>query len=178
MMRDTEFKAMQAFMAFVDHVHPYVPARAQAFGVQPGMTVVDYGCGPGRYTTEFARLVGDEGVVYAVDLLDIALEQTGKRLEKMGVCNVNLVKADGYDTGIPDGAADMVFAIDMIHHIDDIPALLREIWRISTPDASLVFSGGHMSRRAVKTKVSVGGGWQLAEEHKHFLRYEKLEVEV
>jgi len=172
MMRNTEFKAMQGFMAFVDHVHPYVAARAESFGVKPGMTVIDYGCGPGRYTVEFAQLVGD-GMVYAVDLLDIALEQTGKRLDKLGLTNVSLVKAAGYDTGIPDGVADMVLAIDMIHHIDDVPALLQEISRISKPDASLVFSGGHMSRRAVKSRVSAGGGWQIVEEQKHFLRYEK-----
>jgi len=173
MMRDGEFKAMQGFMAFVDHVHPYVPARAQSFGIRSGMTVVDYGCGPGRYTAEFARLVGDDGAVYAVDLLDIALEQTEKRLVKLGVCNVSLVKAEGYDTGIPDGVADMVCAIDMIHHIDDVPTLLREISRISKPGAALLFSGGHMSRRAVKAKVSAGGAWRLVEEQKHFLRYEK-----
>ena len=37
-------------------------------GIQPGMSVLDFGCGLGRYSLPAARIVGKEGVVYAVDL--------------------------------------------------------------------------------------------------------------
>jgi ubiquinone/menaquinone biosynthesis C-methylase UbiE len=48
------------------------------------MTVVDYGCGPGRYTIRFARLVGANGRVFEVDLRPLAMrmvEQTSDHLK-------------------------------------------------------------------------------------------------
>jgi len=40
-----------------------------------GMTVVDYGCGPGRYSIKFAEIVGNQGLVYAVDIHELAIEK-------------------------------------------------------------------------------------------------------
>ena len=172
-LSEMDFKGMQCFMALIDHVHPHVEALAESFGIEKGYTVVDYGCGPGRYTVEFARLTGEDGVVYAVDLLDIALRETGKRLQKQGVQNVVLKRAEGYATGVPDGAADMVFAIDMFHHVDNAPAFLKEAARISKPEAGLIFSGGHLPRKILKERITEAGLWFLAEENNSFLLYKK-----
>ena len=169
-----EFKLMQGFYRFVDHVHPHVRTKAEAFGVKPGQTVIDYGCGPGRYTIEFARLVGEHGKVIAVDLVEVALQETQKKLEECGMTNVELVLARGYDSGIASNTADMVLAIDMFHHVSDTDAFLRELSRIAKPDALLIFSGGHMLRKTLKKKVDQSGIWELAEERKEYLAYRAL----
>ncbi|MGD9581250.1 MAG: methyltransferase domain-containing protein, partial [Vampirovibrionia bacterium] len=36
--------------------------------VKPGMSTMDVGCGMGMFVIEMAKLVGDSGKVYAVDL--------------------------------------------------------------------------------------------------------------
>ena len=36
--------------------------------LKEGMRVVDYGCGPVRYTVPAAKLVGAQGMVFAVDV--------------------------------------------------------------------------------------------------------------
>jgi len=56
----------------MDFIYPYVKKRSKTFGISEGMTVIDYGCGPGRYTTEFAKIVGEKGKVYAVDIHEMA----------------------------------------------------------------------------------------------------------
>ena len=169
---DPAFKTMQGVMWLIDKVHPYVQSRAASFGIQPGMTVVDYGCGPGRYTVEFAKLVGKSGKVYAVDLLEIALKETEKRLQINGVNNVNLKLAQEYNSGIKQKVADMICAVDMFHHVDPAP-FLKEMDRIAKPDGVLILSGGHMLRSRVKEAVAASGLWALAEENKRFLRYTK-----
>jgi ubiquinone/menaquinone biosynthesis C-methylase UbiE len=73
-LSNTEYRLMQGFMKLVDHVHPHVRARTEGLGIRPGQTIVDYGCGPGRYTVEMARLVGTGGRVIAVDLVELALQ--------------------------------------------------------------------------------------------------------
>src|SRR5436853_7322824 len=50
------------------------------FGFTPGLTVLDLGCGTGTFTVEMARLVGEQGVVHAVDLQQPLIEQTRRRL--------------------------------------------------------------------------------------------------
>jgi ubiquinone/menaquinone biosynthesis C-methylase UbiE len=171
-LSNTEFKVMQGFMKFIDLIHPFVPARAKSFGIQQGMTVVDYGCGPGRFTVEFACLTGEKGVVYAVDLLELALQETEKRIKERGLTNVVFTLAQGYDSGIPQGMADIICAVDMFHHVD--PALfLKEMVRIAKPDGALVLSGGHMTRSKVKKAVASSGLWVLVEENKDYLKYKK-----
>ena len=156
----------------MDAVHHYVPERARTFGIKPGMTVVDYGCGPGRFTVEFTKLVGPTGHVYAVDVLPIALDSTKRRLDKAGLTGVELLLADGYDSGIPTFAADMVCAIDMFHHVDPIP-FLAEAARIAKPDGVLMFSGGHMTRPQLKDEIAASPLWCLDDDTPEYLRYVK-----
>jgi ubiquinone/menaquinone biosynthesis C-methylase UbiE len=171
-LSDREFKIMHGFMRLIDFIHPYVPARAKSFGIQPGKTVVDYGCGPGRYTVEFSRLTGENGKVYAVDLLEIALQETEARLKKYAISNVELKLAQGYNSKIPSDTADIICAVDMFHHVDPEP-FLSEVYRISKPDGVLLLSGGHTTKNYVMSAVSASGLWKIYEEGKRFLKYKK-----
>ena len=166
-----EFKLMQLFYRFVDHVNPHVRTRAEVFGIKKGQTVIDYGCGPGRYAVEFARLVGSDGKLIAIDLVEIALQETRKKLEASAFSNYELVLAQDYDTGLDDNTADAVFSIDMFHHVPDTDSFLREVYRIAKPDALLFFSGGHMLRKSLKAKVEQSGIWELAEERREYISY-------
>ncbi len=46
----------------------YRPDRLAGHYVKPGDVVLDFGCGPGFFTREFAKRAGDTGRVIAVDL--------------------------------------------------------------------------------------------------------------
>lgn len=168
----TEFKLMQALMKLIDTVHPQIPALTKSFGIQSGMVIVDYGCGPGRFTVEFSKLTGSEGRVYAVDLLEIALRETQKRLNENALNNVELKLAQAYNSGIPQETADMICAVDMFHHVDSEP-FLKELYRIAKPDGLLIISGGHQTRASVKREVAASGLWELVDENRQFLEYRK-----
>ena len=171
-LSNLEFRVMQGFMILIDVIHPYVPARAKSFGIQAGMTVVDYGCGPGRYAVEFAGLVGGNGKVYAVDIIEIAVQEAKKRSIKKGLANVKINLAQGYHSGIPSDVVDIICAVDMFHHVDSAP-FLKETERIAKPDGVLILSGGHMLRSHVKEEVAASGLWTIVEENKRFIKYKK-----
>ena len=57
-MSEKSFKMMTFTFKIVDFIFRYIDKRVRKFGIVEGMTVVDYGCGPGRYTIRFAKLVG------------------------------------------------------------------------------------------------------------------------
>jgi ubiquinone/menaquinone biosynthesis C-methylase UbiE len=55
------------------------PRRILEAHVGKGMTVLDLGCGPGYFTIELAKLVGEEGRVIAADIQQGMLDTvTGK----------------------------------------------------------------------------------------------------
>ncbi len=169
-MSNTSFRMMNWTFKVVDLFCPYIKKRIKKFGIQEGMTVVDYGCGPGRYSTEFAKLVGEEGKVYAVDIHELAIEAVREKTEKMGLRNVEPILASGYDSGIPSNTADVVCAIDMFFVIKNPTEFLGELKRIIKNDGTLVIDDGHQSRSVAKKKILDSGLWSIYEETSDHLK--------
>jgi ubiquinone/menaquinone biosynthesis C-methylase UbiE len=99
-------------------------------GVSEGQTVLDYGCGSGTYTIPAARLVGESGKVYALDVSGRALEKVMSRVDGEGLRNVEPVRSSG-DVGIDleDGALDHILFIDVLQEIEDWGPLFEEAYR-------------------------------------------------
>jgi ubiquinone/menaquinone biosynthesis C-methylase UbiE len=131
---------------------------------------VDYGCGPGRYTTRFARLVGETGMVYAVDIHELAIEAVKREIARHELENVRPILARGYESGIADNVADVVCAIDMFFIIKASTAFLGELKRITKPDGVLVIDDGHQSREETVQKINASGHWAIFEESKDHLK--------
>lgn len=97
--------------------------------INEGDTVVDIGCGPGFFTVEMARMVGEKGRVFAVDLQPEMLAKLRKKIEnsslaKRIVCH-NCTK-DSLDMDQTE-SADFVLAYYMIHETPDPEHLLTEV---------------------------------------------------
>jgi ubiquinone/menaquinone biosynthesis C-methylase UbiE len=168
-MSDTNYKLMVFTMNVIDILFSHIEKRVKGFGIQPGMTVVDYGCGPGRYTVHYSRLAGRQGKVYAVDIHEMAIDLVRRKMERYGLDNVEPVLASGYDSGLPDHVADMVTAIDMFFAIRDQAAFLAELRRIAKPDGILVIDDGHQARRLTREQLAAAGSWTIVDETKDHL---------
>ena len=169
-MSDTSFRMMTALMAIIDFFFPHIKKRVRGFGIELGMTVVDYGCGPGRYAVRFAELVGEEGKVYAVDIHELAMEAVQKKIEKRNIRNIEPVLAEGYNSGLPDNIADVVCAIDMFFSIKNPTEFLGELKRITKSNGIMVIDPGHQSRSVAKDKILASGCWEIVEESKDHMK--------
>jgi ubiquinone/menaquinone biosynthesis C-methylase UbiE len=169
-MPNFAFRMMSAVMAIEDLVHPTIDKRVLTFGIHEGITIVDYGCGPGRYATRFAKLVGKNGKVYAVDVQPLAIEMVKSKMKKQALENIAPVLAKGYNTGLPDKIADMVCALDMFFALREPTTFLREVHRIIKPDGVLIIDDGHESRQATLQKIQVSGCWRVTEESRDHLK--------
>src|SRR5215216_4715526 len=107
-MPDFAFRLMHFIMTVKDRLRPSIDKRVVTFGIREAMTVVDYGCGPGRYAIRFAKLVGATGRVYAVDVQELAVAAVKQKMAEQALRNIIPVLSTGYDTGLPDQLADMV----------------------------------------------------------------------
>lgn len=169
-MSNASFRMMVLLFDAIDFFYPHVARRAKRFGIAAGMTVVDYGCGPGRYTVNFAALVGEKGKVYAIDIHALAIETVKKRVAKQGLRNVQAILIEGYDSTLPDESADVVCAIDMFFIIQSPSRFLAEIRRIVKKNGILVIDDGHQPRSVTKEKILDSGLWEIFEETRDHLK--------
>jgi ubiquinone/menaquinone biosynthesis C-methylase UbiE len=107
----------------------------EALGCQPGMTIVEVGCGSGFYTVEVAKAIHPDGMVYAVDIQEGMLEKLRARMEREGVENITPILADA-EGHIPldDGIADGVFSIAVMPEIPDPVKAIIQIKRLMKDD--------------------------------------------
>ena len=169
-MSDVSFRFMDATFRVVDFFHPHIDRRVQGFGIKEGTTVVDYGCGPGRYTARFAKLVGQAGKVYAVDIHELAIKAVQRKIEKQHLWNVEAILAVGHTSAVPDHVADVTCAIDMFFSISDPATFLGELKRVTKREGFLVIDDGHQSRGSTKQKLVEGGHWVIMEETRDHLK--------
>jgi ubiquinone/menaquinone biosynthesis C-methylase UbiE len=163
-MSNASFRIMALFFDIIDFVYRHVARRAKRFGISAGMTVVDYGCGPGRYALNFAKIVGEEGKVYALDIHELAIETVKKRITKRGIKNVRPILIEGYSSTLPDETADVVCAIDMFFIVKNPTEFLAELKRITRKEGFLVIDDGHQPRSLTRQKILDSGFWDILEE--------------
>ncbi len=96
----------------------------------PGLRVLDVGCGPGTITAGLARLVSPGPVVG----VDAAAEAVARAREGTGpAANLRYTVGDAYRLGHPDDAFDVVHAHQVLQHLADPVAALREMRRVCKP---------------------------------------------
>ncbi|QGV77726.1 methyltransferase domain-containing protein [Streptomyces ficellus] len=101
--------------------------------LRPGMDVLDVGCGPGTITADLAGLVAPGGRVTAVDAEAGVLEQARATARERGVENVRFAVADVHALDFPDDSFDVVHAHQVLQHVGDPVAALREMRRVCRP---------------------------------------------
>ena len=83
-----------------------------ALGITKKMVVADIGAGTGLFEALFAKKVGENGKVLAVDIAQGFLE----RIQGMGLGNVETVLCDEHSTGLSKDTVDLTFVCDTYHH--------------------------------------------------------------
>ena len=177
-MSDIGFKMMTFTFKVIDFVFPYINKRINKFNIQEGMTIIDYGCGPGRYTIPFSKKVGQNGKIYALDIHPMALEIIHQKAIRLNINNIELFLVKGndegkYDSGLPDKIGDIVCAIDMFFIIKNPIDFLNEIYRITKDKGVLIIDDGHQSRKRTKEKLTQFDKFDIIEETKDHIKLRK-----
>jgi len=122
----------------------YRPDRLAERFVKSGDRVLDFGCGPGFFTREFAKRVGENGQVFSVDLQKEMLGILRGKLEPEGLMpriTTHQCKPDSIDLP-PDlnGTFDAAFTIFVVHEVPDPAKLFREIALLLKPGGTLFYT--------------------------------------
>ncbi len=146
MMKNTEHHSNFAFwMITIMHDNPLLPLfrnpykLLKAAGLKQGQKVLEVGCGPGFFTIPAAIIVGDSGLIYAVDVHPLAIKRVKAKIKRERIKNVKPLLTNASDTGLPDQSIDLAFVFGLRYIAGGLESLISEMHRVIKPGGTLSF---------------------------------------
>jgi ubiquinone/menaquinone biosynthesis C-methylase UbiE len=120
-------------------------------GLQSGQTMLDVGCGEGRFSIPAASIVGEQGRILAFDASEERIEALRRSIRENSLSQIDAFVADvTKDIPVPTGTVDVCLVANVLHELvenDTVREGLREIRRVLRADGLLAI---------VEFKKSVG----------------------
>lgn len=123
--------------------------------IREGMTVLDVGCGPGFFTIEMARMVGESGRVIAADLQEGMLRKLENKIKATELKNrIILHQCADNRIGLEE-KIDFALAFYMVHEIRNQDAFFRELAAILKSEGRLFIAEPplHVSKKSFERMI-------------------------
>lgn len=108
----------------------------EAIGLKEGQTIADIGAGGGYFTLKFADIIGEKGIVYAIDIEPEFLNFIKENAEKKGLDNIITILTKG-DLDVPEQSLDFIFMRNVTHHISNRIAYFMNLKKFLKPDGKI-----------------------------------------
>ncbi|MBU0993486.1 MAG: methyltransferase domain-containing protein [Proteobacteria bacterium] len=111
--------------------------------LKKGLVILDLACGRGAYSLHMSEIVGDEGLIYAMDLWDEGLLQLDKQIEEQNITNILPLHVDATipeQIDIDDYSIDICMMATVLHDFKEAnqtEAVLKEVKRLLKPNGCL-----------------------------------------
>ncbi len=104
------------------------------------MRAADFGCGSGGWTIPLAEKL-DEGLVYAIDLLEEPLSALKGKLEQKSLANVKTV-VENIEKGVSirDRSVDLVLMTNFLFQVEDREKVISEAKRVLRKEGVLLIT--------------------------------------
>ena len=146
--------------------------------MKPGMRILDFGCGPGTYTINFAKATGKQGKIFATDIQPKMLKKLLKKLGQPNNQNINNIETkitNAYNLPFPDKFFDIIFMIGVLPEIPDRARALKEMKRVLKNSGALIiseviFDPDYPLQRTTR-KLCSRAGFELKKSWSNFFSY-------
>lgn len=109
--------------------------------IRQGSVIADFGCGNGYFTLPLARAAGNQGKIYAIDVLPSALEAIRGRAKLEGLFNIQTIRANVEifnGTTLEDNTLDMAILSNILFQSDKKTDIIKEAMRVLKVGSTLV----------------------------------------
>ena len=98
-------------------------------GLQPGMKVLDAGCGPGRLAIPAAKAIGSQGELTALDIQAIMLARVQEKAHTARLSNIRLMQVELGKGKLENCYYDRAMLVTVLGEIPEQEAALQEIYQ-------------------------------------------------
>ena len=109
----------------------------EQIGLEPGMIVLDAGCGPGRVTLPLAKAVGSQGKVVALDVQEEMLARVRTKAVAAKLDNIQYLQAELGKGNLPQNKFDLAILVSVLGEIPNQEAAMQEIYAALKPGGVL-----------------------------------------
>jgi len=142
-------------------------ARADAIvshlALEPGMQVLDLGCGPGRVSLPVARELGPTGRLVAADMQQDMLERAAEKIGAARLENVELRLAAAGEGRLGNAQFDRALLVSVLGEIPDRETALAELFDALKPGGILSITetlfDPHYQTRNTVTRLATAAGF-------------------
>ena len=94
--------------------------------LEPGMAVLDAGCGPGRLTIPLARQAGPRGEVVAMDIQPGMLSRAREKAQAANLTNIRFLQAGVGEGNLGRNQFDRALLVTVLGEIQDRKGAMKE----------------------------------------------------
>jgi SAM-dependent methyltransferase len=121
--------------------------------LEPGMRVLDVGCGPGSITVGLAKTVGPQGEVVGVDMEPSQVAMARIAAEREQLANARFEVASIYALPFTDASFDAIFAHAVLEHLARPEAGLAELRRLLRTGGALGIADSNWREAVVEPRT-------------------------
>jgi ubiquinone/menaquinone biosynthesis C-methylase UbiE len=111
----------------------------QFIPLHPGETAADIGAGTGYLSWRMAKMAGNTGRVYCVEIQQEMLDLLARKMEEHQTTNFQSVLGTVTDTRLPSDSVDVVLMVDVYHEFDHPYEMMQSIVRALKPGGRIVW---------------------------------------
>jgi ubiquinone/menaquinone biosynthesis C-methylase UbiE len=141
--------------------------------IKPGSQVLDFGCGPGVFTTKIAEKTGPSGIVYALDINPLAVGMVERKARNKNLENVRTIHSN-CSTALPDNYLNYIIFFDVFHDLDNHQEVLAELHRVLKPEGVMYFSDHHMKEIEIVQRLTARGLFDLKDQGRWTFSFTKV----
>ena len=106
-----------------EYIHKKARENTRKY-LRESQIVLDYGCGTGTASCEFASLVEE---IYGIDISSEMIRIAKDKLAASEVDNVNFEKADIFDSKYQNESFDVILAFNMLHTVPNPQSVVQRV---------------------------------------------------
>lgn len=106
--------------------------------IKPGMAIADIGSSTGLFTELLAQATGDQGKVYAVDIVPAFLAKIRGRMQEKNIHHVETILCSDRSVKLPENSIDLAYICDVYHHFEYPKSSMTSLYIALKPGGKVV----------------------------------------
>lgn len=122
----------KALQRISDLIPSHKQRMLEILGIEPGISLLDVGCGPGTDTITLAPLVGEDGLVVGMDYDESMIKEANERGQAGRITTrIQHLVADALSIPFKSNSFDVCMAERLFQHVADTQSVIKEMVRVT-----------------------------------------------